>query len=100
MKLRGIITLVWFVSLCPSFLIAQDCGHYIAEDKTIEGTHILRCHPLTMVIRGNYSYSFELMTDNKGVVAKVFSKGGVDFNLGDEIIFMDNNYIRKTYRFI
>jgi len=81
-------------------LSAQDCSKLIAEDKNIEGTHILRMKTQTLVVRGTYSYSIELMTDDKGVIARVYSKAGVDFNLGDEIIFMDNNNIRKSYRFI
>ena len=40
------------------------------------------------------------MTDEKGILAKVFSKGGVDFNQGDELIFMDQAKIRRSYRFI
>ena len=53
-----------------------------------------------LVVRGNYSYSIELSNDTRGVTAKMFSKGGEEFNQNDEIIFMDFNQIRKSYRFM
>ena len=46
-------------------------------------------HLQTMVVRGNYSYSLSLQSDDKGLTAKLISKGGVEFNQDDEIIFMD-----------
>ena len=33
-----------------------------------------------MVVRGNYSYSLVFYSDDKGITAKAYSKGGVEFN--------------------
>jgi len=79
---------------------AQNCTNVIKDDRIISGTHILKTNPVTLVVRGNYTYSIMLMSDSKGITAKMFSKGGVSFNQDDEIIFMDNTSQRKSYRFI
>ncbi|MCB0579927.1 MAG: hypothetical protein KDD10_11550, partial [Phaeodactylibacter sp.] len=78
----------------------SQCETLIAEDKVIDGTHILRTTTQTLVVRGNYTYSMELRSDSKGITAKVYSKAGVEFNQDDEIIFMDVNGMRRSYRFV
>ena len=99
MKLKNYLLLL-LVSLSLGQVFAQNCSSFIADDRIIGGTHLLKTHPQTLVVRGNYSYSIELITDEKGVLGRVYSKGGVDFNQGDEIIFMDGTSTRKAYRFI
>ncbi|NJK84491.1 MAG: hypothetical protein HC912_12575 [Saprospiraceae bacterium] len=79
---------------------AQNCASLIAEDKTIKDINILRMHPTTLVVRGNYSYALTLQNETKGVVAKVISKAGELLNRDDEVIFMDVNQVRKSYRFV
>jgi len=81
-------------------VLAQDCSRTIVDNKTINGTQVLKTEQVTLVVRGTYSYGIELMSDEKGITARFFSKGGVTFNLNDEIIFMDGNKNRKSYRFI
>ncbi|MCI5082608.1 MAG: hypothetical protein MRY78_12990, partial [Saprospiraceae bacterium] len=81
-------------------LASQNCSEIIVEDRIINGTHMVRTVSKTMVVRGNYSYALEFLTNSKGVTAKVYSKAGVEFNIDDEIIFMDANKNRKSYRFI
>ncbi|HQU61373.1 MAG TPA: cell envelope integrity protein TolA, partial [Saprospiraceae bacterium] len=85
--------------LIPAMAHSQ-CEALITEDRVIEGTHVLRTINQTLVVRGNYTYSLELRSDNKGITAKMFSKAGVEFNQDDEIIFMDENTVRRSYRFI
>ncbi|MEM1217664.1 MAG: hypothetical protein AAGH79_02075 [Bacteroidota bacterium] len=99
MKLKNYLLLL-LVSLSLGQTYAQNCSSFIADDRVIGGTHLLKTHPQTLVVRGNYSYSIELLTDDKGVLGKMYSKAGVDFNQGDEIIFMDDKSTRKAYRFI
>ena len=87
--MNRIAALFLFSFLSFAGIHAQNCSGQIADDKVIEGIHILRTNAITMVVRGNYSYSIELINDNKGVTATVYSKNGVEFNQDDEIIFMD-----------
>ena len=94
----SILTLLFFTF--GNVANSQNCSNIIAENKTISGTHILRTNPQTIVVRGNYTYSMELMNDDKGILGKVYSKAGVTFNLDDEVIFMDYGGNRKAYRFI
>ncbi|RMF22604.1 MAG: hypothetical protein D6765_14100, partial [Bacteroidetes bacterium] len=84
--------------ICP--LPAQDCTSLIAEDKNIQGTHVLRTYPQTIVVRGSYSYSIEFSSDDQGVFARMYSKAGVTFNPDDEIIFLDASGNRRAYRFV
>ena len=83
-----------------TFSQAQNCATQIEQDKIISGTHILRSKAKTLVVRGNYSYAIHLSSDNKGITALMTSKGGVEFNQDDEVIFMDANKTRRSYRFI
>jgi len=85
--------------LLSSPLPAQDCTSQLVEDRIVNGTHLLRTAPQTMVVRGNYTYSLELLSDERGITARVFSKGGVVFREDDEIIFIDVNSLRRSYRF-
>ncbi|MFK7936094.1 MAG: hypothetical protein AB8G22_21450 [Saprospiraceae bacterium] len=89
-----------FFLVTGTYLNAQNCSGVIADDRKINGVHRLQTEVQTLVVRGNYSYSLELMSGAKGVIAKVYSKSGVEFNQGDEIIFMDANRTRRSYRFI
>ncbi|MEL6973077.1 MAG: hypothetical protein AAFO02_23135, partial [Bacteroidota bacterium] len=100
--MRISIVLVALVSLFSSFfsLQAQTCDQHIADDRIIAGTHILRSVQTTMVVRGNYSYALALMSDDKGITARMESSGGIEFNQDDEVIFMDANQVRRSYRFI
>ncbi|MCB0636973.1 MAG: hypothetical protein KDC54_10175, partial [Lewinella sp.] len=81
-------------------LRSQSCEELIADNRVIGGTHILRSQSQTLVVRGNYTYSMELISDDKGITALVVSKGGIEFNQDDEVIFMDANQTRRSYRFI
>ncbi|MBK8705953.1 MAG: hypothetical protein IPN33_21955 [Saprospiraceae bacterium] len=92
--------LSWFVLFTPLWLFGQDCGAWIAENKVVGGTHILRSQPVTLVVRGNYSYSIEIMSDDRGIIAKMYSKAGVEFNQEDELIVLDMGQNRRSFRFI
>ena len=94
------LTLLTLLLLGGVFLKAQDCTVHINEDKVIGGTHILRSHQKTLVVRGNYSYSVMLSSDEKGITALMISNGGIEFNQDDEVIFMDANKTRRSYRFV
>ncbi len=65
------------------------CTSLIDVNKKIGGTHILHAKRQTLVVRGNYTYSIQIINTEKGVMARVISKGGVEFNQDDEVIFMD-----------
>jgi hypothetical protein len=97
---KPLFILFLLVGITIPNLQAQSCNDYIAEDRTIAGLHLVTTVPQTIVIRGNYTYSMQIFSDQKGILARVFSKGGVDFNQGDEIIFIDATGVRKAYRFI
>ncbi len=79
---------------------AQNCDQIIADNRMLKGIQLLTTQQFTLIIRGTYSYSIEFINDELGITAKMFSKGGVQFNRDDEIIFMDANRNRKSYRFI
>ena len=100
--MRLSFALIFFLStvLCTTELIAQGCDQHIADDRILGGTHVLRSVQTTLVVRGNYSYAISLMSDDKGITAKMESSGGIEFNLDDEVIFMDANQLRRSYRFI
>ena len=55
---------------------------------------------MTLILRGDYTYEMEFFNNEKGVSGRVTSKNGVEFNQGDEMIFVDANNTRKTYRFV
>ena len=88
------------ILILPVFAIAQNCGSVIVQNRMISGTQFVTSNLQTIVVRGNYSYSLEFMSNEKGILARVFSKSGVEFNQDDEIIFMDRSSVRKSYRFI
>ena len=101
MRLNLLITAIFsLLFLLASPGLAQNCGSIITENKNIGGTQILKSKQQMMVVRGTYSYSLEFINTEKGVLANVYSKSGVEFNQDDEIIFMDKNKTRKSYRFI
>ena len=100
MSLSKSVLLFVFSIFSLGFLSAQNCGSLISQNKKIGGTHLLRTTEQILVVRGNYSYTLELVNDEKGISAKFTSKNGVDLNEGDEVIFMDNSRARKSYRFI
>jgi flagellar biosynthesis GTPase FlhF len=93
----------FFVTLCcfifPVILYSQSCDHLMAKDQLINGIHHLQTKSQTMVVRGNYIYSLELVSDNKGLSAVFYSKGGVRLHQNDELIFIDIHQKRNTYRF-
>ncbi len=100
MKLQFSMFFVAFLSLASSQVMAQNCAGIIVEDKVIGSMHLLRSSPQTIVVRGTYTYSIDLRNDNAGIVARVYSKGGELFNQNDELIFIDVNNARHSYRFI
>ena len=86
--------------LLPIRISAQNCSGFVVDNRTVGTTHYLRTATMQMVFRGDYSYDMEFFNNEKGVRARVTSKNGVEFNQGDELIFVDANNQRKTYRFI
>ena len=95
-----LFVLMMFNVLVVSDLSAQNCAVLIDENITVGGTQILRTKAKKLVVRGDYSYSLVFLHSERGVQAKVNSHNGVEFNQGDEIIFMDNKGKRMSYRFI
>jgi hypothetical protein len=98
--MKSVQLICLFMAFLPPLKMSAQCESQIVEDRVIEGTHTLRTMNQTLVVRGNYTYSMELISDKKGITAKVYSKAGVEFNQDDEIIFMDDNTVRRAYRFI
>jgi hypothetical protein len=94
-------SLVMMISLLTvSDLEAQNCSVLIDENINIGGTQILKTKSKRLVVRGDYSYTLIFMHTERGVQAKVSSHNGVEFNQGDEVIFMDKKGKRMSYRFI
>ena len=92
---------LFFILFFTGFsLQAQNCPGLIVENKTLGSSQILKSKDQTIVIRGTYSYSIEFNTSTSGIVAKVYSNGGVEFNQDDEIIFTDITKKRQSYRFV
>lgn len=81
-------------------LLSQNCESQIIEDRVIGNMHVLKTNPQTVVVRGTYTYSLDLRNDNNGIVARVYSKGGELFNQNDELIFIDDQQNRRSYRFV
>ena len=92
-----IFSVLFLIALFHNHLSAQNCGTVITENKKIGGTQILKTRQQMMVVRGTYSYSLDFTSTEKGVLANVYSKSGVEFNQDDEIIFMDKNKTRKSF---
>ena len=100
-QISRLFSTVFLLILGQIFLHAQSCDQRIADNRIIGGTQILRSNLTTLVVRGNYSYALSLNADDKGVTALMESSGGgVEFNQDDEVIFMDVNQTRRSYRFI
>ena len=79
----------------------MDCKDLIIVDETIDGKiQVLKTKSQTLIQRGNYTYTIELINDKRGIVAKVYSYSGVKFNKGDELIFMDKSKNRILCSFI
>ena len=96
-----------FVSTCLVFslfalpnLSYSQCAEIIKEDKNIGGVQVLSTNPQTIVVRGTYTYSIDFRIENSSIVSKVYSKGGELFNQNDELIFIDDNKNRRSYRFV
>jgi len=53
-----------------------------------------------LVVRGSYTYGLDLENTEDGIVANFTSKGGVELEEGDEIIFADAAQNREAYRFV
>ncbi|RMF00759.1 MAG: hypothetical protein D6772_05905, partial [Bacteroidetes bacterium] len=100
MKLLQTVILLASLGLVSSRVQAQDdCAALIVDNRVINQIHILKSQAQTLVVRGSYSYAITLMSDDKGITALMESKGGIEFNQGDEVIFMDANRTRRSYRF-
>lgn len=99
--MRKALRLFCFLStLCFShFSLAQNCEGILAKSTTLNGALHLVSQPQTMIIRGNYIYNLELEHDSKGLALKLYSKRGVQLNQGDELIFIDDKNIRKSFQF-
>jgi hypothetical protein len=97
--LPAIALLLYFLSGITT-ANAQECNALIVRNVNIGGTHIVQTVSQVLVVRGNYSYSIELLNDDKGLRAKIISKSGVEFNQEDEIIFVDSTMERRSYRFV
>jgi hypothetical protein len=102
MKCRTFPTLwaLLFLIAGTSSITAQNCASVINENKKVAGLHLLTTKPITIVVRGDYSYSLNFANTEDGIVARVFSKAGQEFNQDDEFIFVDKSNTRKSYRFI
>lgn len=61
--------------------------------------HFLETVPITFVIRGNYTYSFQLVNNEKGMQGSLISKDGVRPEKGDELIFVNVHNDRKSFEF-
>ena len=94
------ILLLLIFPLYTNVSYAQNCSSLISQNKTLSGTQILSTDQFTVIVRGSYSYAMSFNSDERGVTINMYSKGGVTFNLDDEIIFMDANKTRKSYRFV
>jgi len=77
--------------LCENLVIL----HKDEEQKVQKIETVLQ----TLAVREKYSYSIEFLYEKNKITANVYSKGGVKFNQGDEIIFMDTSDIRKVFKF-
>ena len=100
------LMLVFFVFFSPlpetigiSFLNsikAQNCNGLITDNRLVGNTHYLYTVNMTLIFRGDYTYEMEFFNNEKGISARITSKNGVEFNQGDEMIFVDANNTRKT----
>ena len=96
----ALLTTLLFSLFSASTPLFSQCANLITDDRVLDGTHILKTTTQTLVVRGKYSYSISLQSGTRGITARMFSKAGVEFNQDDEIIFMDVNQQRRSYRFI
>ena len=96
--LMNLLVFIFFNT--PLSISAQNCSGMIIDNRVVGNTHFLRAATMTLIVRGDYSYELEFSNNEKGVSARITSKNGVEFNQGDEMIFVDVNNTRKTYRFV
>ena len=83
MNVSKIITSTFVLTLLWNVSVAQNCGSLISENKKLGGTHLLKSSNQILVVRGNYTYSMELVNDEKGLSASFTSRNGVDLNERD-----------------
>ncbi|MBK7343354.1 MAG: hypothetical protein IPJ06_09860 [Saprospiraceae bacterium] len=96
----GRLGLLVFLLLSFARSIGQNCDAIIVEDRMVQNTQYLRSENIPLVIRSNFTYSLELVNREKGIMAKVSSKGGEILNKDDEVIFWDLNQVRHAFRFV
>ena len=75
------ILLLLVFTLPQNLSYSQNCSSVISQNKTVGGTQVLSTETFTVIVRGGYSYSLSFHSDEKGVTANMYSKGGVIFNL-------------------
>jgi len=90
--------LILCLTLCQQVSHSQ-CSNWIIDNAVVAGNQLVKTKPMTLVVRGNYTYSIEFKATDRGIQAKMVSKAGVEFNQDDEVIFMDRLETRKSYRF-
>ncbi|MEL6356218.1 MAG: hypothetical protein AAFQ37_04715, partial [Bacteroidota bacterium] len=76
---------------CTTSLSTQPCSDYIKDVHVIHEAQLVRSKVQTVVMRANYTYSTQLVCDQGGLQLKLFSKGGVVFAAGDELILASEN---------
>lgn len=92
------------------FIIALLCGYwqtsvvaqcpFIKENKVVGDYQQLKSNEQSLVIRGDYSYLLQFVNSNKGITGRMISEAGVALEQDDEVVFMDNQNTRRSYKFV
>ena len=78
----------------------RGCDEAILSNRIANEVQYVNSSEILLIARGNYSYYLSFFSDTRGVLAKIVSKGGMVFEHGDELIFVDDKQVRKKYSFI
>jgi len=97
---KYIYSLVLFISLFTTYELHAQCSDIIKSTQPFEDMVMVKTNWQFLVVRGSYTYGLDLENTEDGIIANFTSKGGVELEEGDEIIFADAAQNREPYRFV
>ena len=96
---KYIYSLIFF-SLLTTYQLDAQCSDIIKSAQPFEDMVMVKTNWQFLVVRGSYTYGLDLENTEDGIIANFTSKGGVELDEGDEIIFADAAHNREPYRFV
>lgn len=76
-----------------------NCLNLMDENNKVSSIHFLKSKSIPIILRSSHSYRLQLGNGVKGPYIKLFSLGADKLNKNDEVIFIDQNQRRQTFKF-